>query len=244
MRIAVIGTGRMGAVLGARLAGAGHEVRMGSRAPDRGRARATEVGAARGGGYRDVLPGADVAILAVPWAAARETLLAFGDLDRTILVDVTNPFPETSSGGSGKRSDSSGAEQLQAAAPRARLVKAFNTLSSALLRKPPDFAGTAPTIFVAGDDGAAKDAVAGLVACLGYEPVDAGALSSARYLESLAGLMITLDRLADGRTEHALELLRRPRAVTQLRSAGRAEKRLGVPPRSTDRPRSTAALSR
>ena len=237
MRIAVIGTGRMGAVLGARLAAAGHEVRMGSRDPARGRARAAEVGAASGGGYRDVLPGAEVAILAVPWGAAHATLLALDDLDGTVLVDVTNPFPDTSSDGARTPSDRSGAEQLQAVVPRARLVKAFNTLSSALLRKPPDFAGTVPTIFVAGDDEAAKDAVAGLVTGLGYEPVDAGALSSARYLESLAGLMITLDRLAEGRTEHALELLRR-------RRAGTGAERRAAPPRAADRPRSTVALSR
>jgi 8-hydroxy-5-deazaflavin:NADPH oxidoreductase len=236
VRIAVIGTGRMGAALATRLAVAGHEVRMGSRDPGRGRVRAAEVGAAWGGGYRDVLPGAEFAILAVPSQAARETLLALDDLDQTILVDVTNPFPEASSNGRRPPSDRSGAEQLQAVVSRARLVKAFNTLSAAILRKPPGFAGTAPTIFVAGDDCAAKDAVADLVFCLGYEPVDAGGLSSARYLESLAGLMRTLDDLADRRTQHALKLLKRERPATRTeqlhRKPGRTGQRRALRPRA------------
>jgi predicted dinucleotide-binding enzyme len=54
--------------------------------------------------------------------------------------------------------------------------------------------------FVAGDD-------------LGFDAVDAGPLSSARYLEPLAGPMTTLDRVAGGRTVHGLELLRRERAA-------------------------------
>lgn len=206
MRIAVLGTGRMGAALGERLAAVGHEVHMGSRDPERGRARAAELGAASGGGYRDVVETAEVAVLAVPWSAARETLLVLGDLDGTIVVDVTNPFGDRGVGGSG-------AEELQALVPDARVVKAFNTLSSVLLRKPPRFAETAPTIFVAGDDRAAAEVVSGLIAALGYEPVDVGPLSSSGYLEPLAGLMITLDRLAGGRTEHALKLLRRARAA-------------------------------
>lgn len=208
MRIAIVGTGRMGIGLGARLVEAGHEVWMGSRDPDRGRARASEIGAAGGGSYRDVVTGADAAILAVPWTAARETLRGLGDLDGVILVDVTNPFHAMTS-------DWSGGEELQAVLPGAHVVKAFNTLSSAILRKPPDFDGVPPSIFVAGDDAGAVEAVSGLVACLGYEPVDAGALSSSRYLEPLAGLMTTLDRVAGGRAEHALKLLRRRRVSTR-----------------------------
>jgi 8-hydroxy-5-deazaflavin:NADPH oxidoreductase len=236
VRIAVIGTGRMGAALAARLAAAGHEVRMGSRDPARGRVRAAEVGAAWGGDYRDVLSVADLVILAVPWEAAQGTLLALDDLDGTIVIDVTNPFPEASSDGRRMPSDRSGAEQLQAVVPRARLVKAFNAISSVILRKPPGFADATPTIFVAGDDSAAKGAVASLIACLGYEPVDAGGLSSARYLESLAGLMRTLDDLAGVRTEHALKLLRRERPVTRTgqlhRKVGRTGQRRAVQPRA------------
>lgn len=222
MRIAILGTGRIGAALGARFSAGGHEVWMGSRDPERGRLRAEELYAAGGGGHAEVAAGADAVVLAVPWSAARATLFALGDLDDTIVIDVTNPVKERHADGRGTHLDWSGAEQLQAIAPRARVVKAFNTLSSEILREPPGFE-EAPTIFLAGDDRAAVEVVAGLAAELGYEAVDAGAVSASRYLEPLAGLMMRLDRLAGGGTEHALRLLRRERPRPAAGRDGRAE---------------------
>jgi predicted dinucleotide-binding enzyme len=73
-----------------------------------------------------------------------------------------------------------------------------------------EFGGSTPTVFLAGDDPDAKATVAELVADLGCEPVDAGALATARFLEPLAALMATLDRASDG-VAHALKLLRRRR---------------------------------
>jgi 8-hydroxy-5-deazaflavin:NADPH oxidoreductase len=210
----------MGSALALRLAAAGHEVRIGSRDGERGRSTAADVGAAFGGTRRAAASNAEVVILAVPWAAVFETLEVLHDLDGTVLVDITNPFGPVDG-------ELSGAERIQAFVPRAPVVKAWNTIYSAVVRRSPGFGGVAPTIFVAGDDARAKDAVAALVFDLGYEPVDAGPLASARYLEPLAGLMTTLDRLADGKFEHALKLLRRER-----------------PKRKAGRPRSTAAAAR
>ncbi len=205
MRVAVIGTGKMGTALGERLAAVGHEVRVGSRDPGRGRSTATEIGASFGGTYADAVAGSDALILAVPWSAAPETLIDLGDLGGAILIDVTNPAIR----GSGPGLDMSGAELLASAARNARVVKAWNTLYSEVVRRPGDFEGMRATVFVAGDDADAKDAVAGLVKDIGYEPADAGPLSSSRYLEPLASLMARLDRLAGGRVEHGLKLLRR-----------------------------------
>lgn len=123
MRIAVIGTGKMGSALGAQLVRAGHEVRVGSRDAERGWRRAIEIHAAFGGGYRDAIEGADAVLLAVPWAAAWETLIVLGDLDGRILIDVTNPFVAGSSREQVQFPGSSGAEQLQALAPDARVLR-------------------------------------------------------------------------------------------------------------------------
>lgn len=204
-RIAVIGTGRMGSALALRLAAAGHEVRMGSRDPVRGGHKAAELGAAFGGAYPTAVANAEVVILAVPWTAVFDTLDLLGGLGDAVVVDVTNPFDQ------GGRVETSGAERIQARLPGPRVVKAWNTVDSAVIRRSADFAGVAPTIFVAGDDRPAKDLVAALVADIGYEPVDAGPLRSSRYLEPLAGLMTTLDRQAGGELEHGLKLLRRAR---------------------------------
>jgi predicted dinucleotide-binding enzyme len=207
--VAVIGTGRMGSALAAQLAAVGHDVRIGSRDGNRGRRKAAESGASFGGTYRAAVAGAEVVILAVPWDAVPDALARIGDLGDSVLVDVTNPF---------RSRESSGAEEIQQLVPGVAVVKAWNHIYSAVIRRSPDFEGVAATVFVAGDDARAKQLVASLVTDLGFDAVDAGPLASARYLEPLAALMTTLDRMAGGEFHHGLRLLRRtrrarPRAV-------------------------------
>jgi 8-hydroxy-5-deazaflavin:NADPH oxidoreductase len=209
-RLAVIGTGRMGAALARQLAAVGYEVRVGSRDPERGRSKAEEIGAAYGGTNRTAAANADAVVLAVPWEAVPATLAELGDLDGVVLVDVTNPFKEGANDEQHDLPGSSGAEQIQALVPAARVVKAWNHIYSAVIRRSPDFGGTPATVFVAGDDPAAKTLVETLVGDLGYEPADAGPLASSRYLEPLAALMTALDR-GSGEYVHALRLLRRER---------------------------------
>ena len=219
MRVAVIGTGRMGTALGETLAAAGHDVRIGSRSRERGRETAVRIGAAFGGTCSDAADGAEALVLAVPWTAVPATLALLGDLHGRVLIDVTNPF------GDEQLEGSSSAEELQALVPQASVVKAFNTLYSQVIRRSAVFDGTVATVLVAGDDPAAKAAVCRLVTDLGWDAVDAGPLSSSRYLEPIAPLMTTLDRLSGGRVEHAFKLLRRdapPRSAKLTRRAAPA----------------------
>jgi 8-hydroxy-5-deazaflavin:NADPH oxidoreductase len=211
----------MGLALARQLAGAGHDVRLGSRDPARAREKAAEVGAGFGGSYTAASLTADVVVLAVPWQAVPETLDVLDGFEDVILVDITNPFVEGSATELLELPGTSGAELIQAMAPDARVVKAWNHVYSGVLRRAPDFDGTTPTVFVCGDDEAAKETVAGLVLDLGYEPADAGALTSARFLEPLAALMTTLDRNARGQTLHALKLLRRERVSGRRRAEDR-----------------------
>ncbi len=206
-RIAIIGTGKMGTALGRRFAAAGHEVRIGSRDPERGRLRAAETGAAYGGSYRTAAANADVVVLAVPFRAAFESLAALSDLGGVVIVDVTNPF----GAGDGRWAGISCGEMIQAFVPEGRVVKAWNHLYSAVVRRSADFDGLAATVFLAGNDADAKELVAALARSIGYDPADAGDISSARYLEPLAELMSRLDRLSGGDQVHALKLLRRER---------------------------------
>ena len=206
----------MGLALARQLAAAGHDVRVGSRDPERGRERAAKAGAAFGGTYGAAAVDADAVILAVPWQSVPRTLDVLGDFEGVVLVDVTNPFVEGSATELCELSGTSGAELIQEMARDARVVKAWNHVYSGLLRNSADIEGTTPTVFVAGDDAEAKELVAGLVFDTGYEPADAGDLSTARYLEPLAALMTTLDRNSGGDAIHALKLLRRER----LRSVG------------------------
>lgn len=196
MRIAVIGTGNVGGTLGRRWAQLGHEVRFGVRDPSRG-ATAVKGGDALPTGATVVSPaeavrGADVVLLATPWAAVPDAVreIGDGDLAGVVLVDATNPLGAGFTVDVGPAGES-GAERVQALVPRARVVKAFNTTGAENMADPV-YGGEPTVMFYAGDDAEAKSAVRALVAALGFDPVDAGPLARARALEHLAALWVSL----------------------------------------------------
>jgi len=115
------------------------------------------------------------------------------------IIDSTNRFT------AGRAA--SGAEEIAGLAPGARVVKAFNTIGAELLAGP-RFDMQSATMFICGGDAQAKSIVASLAQKLGFEVVDAGPLSSAGMLESLARLWVSLARGGLGRNI-AFKLLRR-----------------------------------
>lgn len=187
-RIAVIGTGNVGAGLGPEFAAQGHTIVYGSREPTR--ADVVELVARTGGDASAALPqeavaDADIVLLAVPGNAAEEVVRSLGDLSGKIIIDPTNrvrrgegaPAYDIEGGGSN-------AELIQAAAPNARVVKAFNTLNWRQMVDP-ETAGGPITIPIAGDDAEAKLVVAEIVTGMGLEVVDIGPLRYAHVLEEM-----------------------------------------------------------
>jgi len=85
----------------------------------------------------------------------------------------------------------SAAEEIQKILSHAHVVKAFNTVFA-----PNQNSGTVGkeqlTAFVAGNDAKARQTVMRLAQDIGFDPVDTGDLKSARYLESMAILLINL----------------------------------------------------
>ena len=175
-KIAIIGKGNVGSALAEGLRRAGNEVRFGSRDPKES--------------PRDVSVWADVVILAVPWGAHAEIAKSAGNaLDGKTVVDVSNvltPSFELALGFS-----TSGSEELQKLLPRARVVKAFNTIFAQNMSTG-KLMGERLTVLVAGDDPGSKDTVRKLAEGIGFDSVDAGPLKSARYLEPLGMLSIIL----------------------------------------------------
>jgi predicted dinucleotide-binding enzyme len=142
--------------------------------------------------------------LATPWAATLDAVRAAGDLAGKVVVDCTNPV------GPGLRhglASGSAAEAIAAQVPAATVVKAFNTAGFEVYADPRFGAETA-TLFLCGDDAAAKETVAGLARELGMAPVDCGPLAQSRRLEELALLWISLAAQGQGRA-HAFRLMRR-----------------------------------
>ena len=192
MNIAVVGTGTVGGTLGRRFAGAGHHVTFGARNPS----AKVKGGAPNGSRVTTVAEAgrsADVIVLTVPWNAAPDAITALGDVHGKILVDVTNPVKVDAGGLSLDvgRNGESGAERIAAMIPTARVVKTFNQTGAENMADPL-YAGERTVMFYAGDDPAAKAIVRDLIAAVGFEAVDAGALSRSRELEYLAMLWISL----------------------------------------------------
>ena len=188
MKIAVIGTGRVGTVLGTRWAQAGHEVLFGSR---RSNDETMEALKSLTGvdvvSPKDAAEGSDMVLLAIPWTAAQAVIENLGDLTGKIVIDCTNPLgPDFTMDLNGP----SAAEQVAAWATGATVVKAFNTTGSKNMADPV-IEGKPLAMLACSDDAEAKSQVLDLAAQLGFDAIDAGTLSKARYLEAMAFVWIS-----------------------------------------------------
>lgn len=192
MSILIIGAGNMAKGLATRFANAGHSVTLA------GRDEATAEAAARDVGNRvlsapiaSTAQSADIVVLAVPFDAAGDVIKAAGGFAGKVVVDITSPMKADFSGLSIGHTTSA-AEEIQKGAPQAKVVKAFNTIFAQVLQNGGQAAGQPATVFVAGDDEAARSAVIDLARSAGFETLETGTLATARYLEPLAALNITL----------------------------------------------------
>jgi predicted dinucleotide-binding enzyme len=132
---------------------------------------------------------ADVVVLCTPWQGTEQAVADCGDLAAKVVIDCTNPLtPDFTALEIGRTT--SGAEQVAAWAPGARVCKAMNQIGAPMMNDP-QVSGT-PVMFVCGDDVTAKDTTSALVSELGFEVVDAGDLSAARLLEPYGLLWIHL----------------------------------------------------
>ncbi|MDQ6856467.1 MAG: hypothetical protein M3Z57_05280 [Candidatus Dormibacteraeota bacterium] len=125
-----------------------------------------------------------------------------------IVVDVTNPIGD---GPRGSRlvlgHDDSGGEQVQRWLPESMVVKTWNTVNHEHMIDP-HIPGGPGDMFLCGNDPAAKQTVASLVADCGWSPLDAGAIDASRLMEPLAMLWVGY-AMTHGSSDHAFKLLRR-----------------------------------
>jgi predicted dinucleotide-binding enzyme len=203
MRIAVLGTGRMAGALGRLFTRAGNEVFFGSRAADRALSLARATGeSSRGGSYAEALAWSELGALAGEWSTVPAMLRLAGPWRGRVLLDCTNPEED------GGRSLAvghlnSGAELIARWADGARVVKALNHVYAEILDGVRAASPRRAAAFLCGDDRDAKSTVTRLLRRCGLQPVDAGPLRSARFLEPLAALMVELVRGQGWRPEQA-----------------------------------------
>lgn len=188
MRIGVLGTGVVGQTLGEKLTSLGHDVKVGSRDPERS--------------FADAAAHGEVVFNATAGTASLEALRMAGadKLAGKLLVDVANPldfskgFPPTLS----VCNDDSLAEQIQREFPDARVVKALNTMNADVMVRP-DLVPGEHNVLIAGDDDGAKKEVQQLLESFGWPSdrvMDLGGLDAARGMEMYLPLWLRLFQAA------------------------------------------------
>lgn len=212
MKIAIIGTGNVGSALGGAFTRAGHDVTFAAQDAAKTQTIATGLGASAAGDAVEAATAADVIVLAIPFAEVETVASEIAAASAgKVLVDVTNPLKPDYSG-LATDGGPSGAERVAAAAPNARVVKAFNTLFASVQADPTAGGRTVDGLY-AGDDADAKATVAELSRSIGLRPVDAGRLADARGLEAMAWLNIALQLRTGGSWNTAFVLVNAPEAA-------------------------------
>ncbi len=208
MRVTFIGHGQVGGALAVHLQRLGHQVTLAARA---GRSQGLEALLARAPALRVAPPveavgEAELVMLAVPHQAVAEVLAPLRPaLAGKLLVDCTNPVGPGLTHGLASRQ--SGTQAIQALLPETRVVKAFSIYGYENFEEEARSShGVRPVMMFCGDDGPAKAVVAGLLAQMGWEPLDVGGAEQALHLEHLTLLWVRMVRMGGNspRTKWAL----------------------------------------
>lgn len=211
IRIGILGSGDVGRALAAGFAGLGHDVKIGSRDPAKLTAWAETAGPhVSTGTFAEAARFGDILVLATLGVATEDAIRLAGldAFDGKVVIDTTNPLdfskgvpPSLTIG----HTDSLG-EVIQRLIPRARVVKAFNTVGNALMVNP-ELQGGPPDMFLCGDDEDAKKIVTQICKHFGWEAIDMGGIESSRYLEPLC-LVWVIHGVRSGTWTHAFKFLR------------------------------------
>ena len=199
MRFGVLGTGVAGQTLGGKLVSLGHEVKMGARQAGNevAIAWAKSAGeAASEGTFADAAAFGKTVLNATAGASSLDALAAAGadNLAGKLLIDIANPLdfsaglpPSLTVG----NTDSLG-EQIQREYPKAKVVKALNTMAAEVMVEPGRVPGS-HNVFVAGEDAGAKAEVKALLQDFGWpaeDVLDLGGIAAARGTEAYVTLWL------------------------------------------------------
>jgi predicted dinucleotide-binding enzyme len=201
----------MGGKLGTLFARAGHDVvfSYARRAQKLNRLAREARGHARAGTPREATHDADALLLAVHWSRVDDVLKQAGDLSGKVILTCSLPMNEDDTDLIVAHT-SSGAEALAKKIRQARIVSAFGTVPSEVLFSVFEMRRKTkrPSLLYCGDDQEAKDVAATLIRDVGFDPLDAGPLRIARYMEPFSLLVGQLAYERSGGPELAYRLER------------------------------------
>ncbi len=190
MNVGIIGSGIVAQTLGGGFLRHGHAVMLGTRDPKKLATWQSQNSGGRVGSFADAAKFGEIVVLAVKGEVATGVLRLIGEsaLAGKVIVDTTNPIADAPPANGVLKFftslDESLMERLQQAYPNARFVKAFSSVGNARMVNP-KFAGGPPTMFICGNDAAAKQTVTRVLEQFGWETLDLGGVEAARAIEPL-----------------------------------------------------------
>jgi predicted dinucleotide-binding enzyme len=212
MRIGILGSGQVAQILGNGLLEKGHQVKLGTRSPEKleewqGKAQ----GEASVGSFAAAAEFGEVVFICTLGNAATDAVgLAGKDkFAGKVVIDVTNPL-DFSQGFPPRLFSSFGnslGENIQNFIPEAHVVKAFNTISAHIMINAKMEEGT-PTLFISGNSPDAKETVRNIAEGFGWQVEDFGGIENSYWLEANAMLWI-LYGAKNNHWTHAFKLLKK-----------------------------------
>ena len=212
MKIGVLGSGDVAKVLAGGFLKYNHEVMLGTRTASKLADWSKQNPKAKVGSFADAAKFGEVVLLAVKGTVAQDALRAAGAVNFSgkVVIDACNPISDVPPVNGVvtffTNLDDSLMERLQRDFPQARFVKAFNSVGNPLMINP-QFKDGKPTMFICGNDDAAKQIVRTIIDQFGWETADMGKVESARAIEPLCMLWLIPGFLRN-EWRHAFKLLR------------------------------------
>ncbi|MCP4398489.1 MAG: NAD(P)-binding domain-containing protein [bacterium] len=213
MKIGIIGSGIVGKALAAGFIKYEYEVMVGSRDPGKLAAWKNEISERlQTGDFAETASFGDIIVLATKGTAAEAAieLAGISSLTGKVVIDTTNPIADAEPV-NGVLTFFTGPnrsllEKLQSLAPEAHFVKAFNSVGSAFMVDP-QFGREKPSMFICGNDDAAKKQVHGILDRFGWDIEDMGMMEAARAIEPLC-MLWCIPGFRENRWTHAFKLLK------------------------------------
>ncbi len=215
MKIGIIGSGIVGRVLASAFIKENNEVMLGTRNVEKEEVVKwkNENPSGQTGSFKEASEFGNLLVLATGGTVIEEAIQLAGKENFTAktVIDATNPIA-TAPPANGvlqffTSQNDSLMEKIQAVIPEANIVKAFNSVGNAMMYKP-DYGGLLPTMFICGNNKAAKETVTGILAAFGWETEDMGKAEAARAIEPLCILWCIPGMLRNQWT-HAFKLLKK-----------------------------------
>ena len=215
MKIGIIGSGNVGRVLATGFLNEGHQVMLGTRNISKEEVVKWKNENKNGllGSFQETAQFGEVIVLAVSGLVTEDAINLAGKehLSNKVIIDTTNPIaavpPENGVIRYFTTLEESLMEKIQKILPDAKVVKAFSCVGNAFMYKP-NFNGSIPTMFICGNDDAAKKTVIDILTSFGWETEDMGKVEAARAIEPLC-ILWCIPGFIRNQWTHAFKLLKK-----------------------------------